>query len=501
MSGAKRAVVLAAATFTLGMAACTSDETPTSPSADPGPAFAISDGAHGGNPHFYFLPPLVAAPHPTGAFDPTLNPTVRVCPLPACATDLVTFTTGSGPGQVTIDVGEEAYRVNWHTRNAGLSVGGQYRVRVFVGTQLLGFLDLQVVPKGGPPAAVPAGFVRLREGHPLLIKFRIEEGALAPAPENRIAFLRTNNLGGIFTRFDIFVVNADGTGEVQLTDAPGNDHQLDWSPDGSKIVFVSERGDFGEQTNNEIFVMNADGSGQTQLTDTPGTHEQDPTWSPDGGQIAFARGGLSGNAIVVMDGDGSNQTPLTAAFGRAPRWSPDGSRIVFVRRIPNTESGRDEIFVMNADGSNQTRLTDNSSEDNDPAWFPDGSRIVFRSLRDGNSEIYVMNADGSGQTNLTTDPGFDGDFELSPDGARIVFVSGDPGGIFLMDSDGSDKTNLAPFGFGLQPSWSPDGHRIAFVRLNRDETLFDIWAMNADGSGAVQLTNQIDDDIEPDWSP
>src|SRR5687767_9927870 len=157
MSGAKRAVVLAAATFTLGMAACTSDETPTSPSADPGPAFAISDGAHGGNPHFYFLPPLVAAPHPTGAFDPTLNPTVRACPLPACATDLVAFTTGSGPGHVTIDVGEEAYRVNWHTRNAGLSVGGQYRVRVFVGTQLLGFLDLQVVPKQGPPAAVPAG--------------------------------------------------------------------------------------------------------------------------------------------------------------------------------------------------------------------------------------------------------------------------------------------------------------------------------------------------------
>jgi hypothetical protein len=182
------------------------------------------DGAHGGNPHFYFLPPLVAARHSTGAFDPTLSPTLRVCALPACSTDFVALTTGAGPGHVTIDVGEAAYRVNWHTKDAGLTVGGQYRVQVFVATQLLGFLDLQVVAKGGAPAALPAGFVRLREGHPLLIKFRIEEGALAPAAANRIAFLRTNNFGGIFTNFDIFVVNADGTGEVQLTDAIGNDH-------------------------------------------------------------------------------------------------------------------------------------------------------------------------------------------------------------------------------------------------------------------------------------
>ena len=156
--------------------------------------FAISDAGHAGNPHFYFLPPLVRAPHPTGRFDPTLSPIVKVCLLPACATDVATFTRGRGPGKVTVH--GKAYRVTWHTKRAGLAVGRQYRVRVLVGPEQLGFLDFQVVPKHGRPVAVPAGFPRLRQDHPLLIRFRIEHGAVAP--EAKIAFTttRVNEVSG-----------------------------------------------------------------------------------------------------------------------------------------------------------------------------------------------------------------------------------------------------------------------------------------------------------------
>ena len=73
----------------------------------------------------------------------------------------------------------------------------------------------------------------------------------------------------------------------------------------------------------------------------------------------------------------------------SPSWSPDGGRIAF----DSLRDGNGEIYVMNADGSGQTRLTDDPGFDGSASWSPDGSRIAFQSFRDGdaNPEIYVMN--------------------------------------------------------------------------------------------------------------
>src|SRR5215210_8375392 len=92
-------MTVAASAVAMAFLACQEDaESPTAPDTRsvPGtvPAFAISDGAHGGNPHFFFLPPLVAAPVTSGSFDPTLSPTIKICTLPSCTADLVTFTMG-----------------------------------------------------------------------------------------------------------------------------------------------------------------------------------------------------------------------------------------------------------------------------------------------------------------------------------------------------------------------------------------------------------------------
>ncbi len=100
-----------------------------------------------------------------------------------------------------------------------------------------------------------------------------------------------------------------------------------------------------------------------------------------------------GTGIYVMTPDGSGVTRL--ANGSEPSWSPDGSQIAFVDFV----DGRQEIFVMNADGSARTRLTSNG--DLSPSWSPDGRQIAFTSNRDGNYDLYVMNGDGSGQTPLT----------------------------------------------------------------------------------------------------
>ena len=139
---------------------------------------------------------------------------------------------------------------------------------------------------------------------------------------------------------------------------------LSWSPDGTKIAFSSDR-DGGLQ---EIYVMNADGSGQTRLTITS-AYNFFPSWSPDGAKIAFTSSRNGGFQIFVMNADGSGQTNLsTVPVGEdiAPAWSPDGTKIAFT----SSRDASREIYVMNADGSNHVRLTSNVADEGAPNWQP-----------------------------------------------------------------------------------------------------------------------------------
>jgi len=440
----------------LGVSACT-EQIPSEPSVGTTPemrvskTYTLSDAHHGGNPHFYFLPPIASAPHSMGTFDPTLAPTVRVCVLPDCTSDIATFVTGDGPGQVRVTGG--AYQVLWHTKSTGLVVDGQYRIRVYVGLQLLGFLDIRIVPKRGPRTALTGDLVPVRQRQPLLIRFRIEEDAIQ---QPIIAFSGSRN----FTDSEVFLMNADGTGRTNITNHPAGDFQPAWSPNGSSLAFTSTRAVDGSR---DIWVMNRDGTGPAQLTTDPAT-DQGATWSPDGTQIAFVSERDGNQDIYVMHADGTNQTRLTNDPERDdyPDWSPDGSKIAFM----SMRDGNAHIYVMNADGTNQMKLTSGSRPAVTPAWSPDGTKIAFTSddVLDGfvtALDIYVMNADGSGRTRLTDDEANDSD-----------------------------------------PSWSADGNKIAFVSERAIATgHLEIFAMNADGSGEVNLTNDPGEDVSPDWSP
>jgi Tol biopolymer transport system component len=320
----------------------------------------------------------------------------------------------------------------------------------------------------------------------------------------KIAFV-TNRDGNA----EIYIMNADGSDQMRLTENSVSDLLPSWSPDGSKIVFDSDR-----DGNREIYIMNADGSGQTRLTNDPAV-EYAPTWSPDGTRIAFHSNRDGNWEIYVMSTDGSNQTRLTvnSAMDAWPSWSPDGGKIAFhSRRNKNAE-----IYVMDTDGSNQTRLTDNPADDYSPSWSPDGTRIIFFSERDENFEIYTMDADGSNQTRMTDNPANDTRPSWSPDGTRIFFCSDRDFDeeIYVMDADGSNPVNLtnnAPVNqtFGLVPLPRSElkideiPYRIVYesYRETDGRENWEICLIDADGSGFINLTNTPEiDEMYPHASP
>ncbi len=256
--------------------------------------------------------------------------------------------------------------------------------------------------------------------------------------------------------------------------------------------------------------------GRPLATPTPGNplrltnnHVTDlhPDYSPDGTRIAFASNREGRSDIYVMDTDGSNVERLThsPADDDTPAWSPDGTRIAFQSR----RDGNLEIYMMDADGRNQTNISKSPSDDSRPAWSPDGKSLVFASTSPAeplNYDIHVMRADGSGRRRLTTDPGVDTDPAWSSDGARIAFASDrdhQSYEIYTINPDGGDVRNLSNHpGNDVKPVWSPDGKRIAFA-ANRPAKidLPALYVMNADGSNQRLITGSTTFDDEPAWSP
>lgn len=204
----------------------------------------------------------------------------------------------------------------------------------------------------------------------------------------------------------IYRISADG-GIATLISPRGFRAQFpSWSADGRFIVFHGSQG-IGDNTSLDIYVMKPDGSDLRQLTSNARADTR-PDWSPDGRRIAYSSNRSGSNQIHVMNSDGSGDVQITTvaqgARNQAPDWSPDGTKIVFV----SNRDGDTEIYVMNADGSDQQRLTDNPTSDDDPEWSFDGKQIVFdRNVEFGTKKVpqlFIMNSDGSNPVALTTLP-------------------------------------------------------------------------------------------------
>ena len=189
---------------------------------------------------------------------------------------------------------------------------------------------------------------------------------------------------------DIYAMDADGSNQLNLTNESGYDTQAEFSPDGTRIAFASNRGNVNA-LNFDIYVMNADGTNVVKLTDYAG-YDNSPSWSPDGRQITFMRGITGGDyEIFVMNADGSNQRNISnnPAHEANPSWSPDGKFIAFSSNRGLDNKKAKQIFVSDTDGGNVRQVTKSTENDDYVTWFPDSRRLIFSSNREGNNEIYV----------------------------------------------------------------------------------------------------------------
>jgi Tol biopolymer transport system component len=206
---------------------------------------------------------------------------------------------------------------------------------------------------------------------------------------------------------EILAIGVDGTGLRQLTSNDYRDLYPCYSPDDSRIAFLS-----WPASTLDIYVMNSDGSGQRMLYDS-GSHDADINWGSNG-RIAFTRS----SQIWTMKDDGSDARQITSPpkagqWGNAnlpfgdydPGFSPDGSRIAFERlESDNSTHGNYNLYVIGSTGTGETKLTETGYSQGLAIWSHSGDRLAYIVAAigsEGKYDIYMMNADGSNAQNIT----------------------------------------------------------------------------------------------------
>jgi Tol biopolymer transport system component len=290
-------------------------------------------------------------------------------------------------------------------------------------------------------------------------------------------------------------------GAVQLTFGAVNDRYPDWSPDGTQIVFHSDR-----NGNNDLYIIPATGGVETQMTSDT-LWDARAAWSPDGSMIAWesernvdsAGAGYAKCELFVMPAAGGPITQVTDwdRYNERPDWSPDGSELVYATDywlLQSTELAPDDGILHPADlyripvtGGTPIQITTNPGYENDAEWSPDGTTIAFSADYAGNWDIWTIPVSGGVATQITFDPLLDQDPSWSPDGSFLTFWSLRSGNadIWIIPATGGTPIQVTTSGsYDWGPSWSKDGAKIAFFSGRGPGV--NIWVIDVPAAGVKQ---------------
>ena len=340
----------------------------------------------------------------------------------------------------------------------------------------------------------------------------------ASLANHRIAFVSTRDGNP-----DIFVMDGDGQHQRRLTDHPAADLYPVWSPDGTQIAFLrlNESLAFGRITlsaeDNGLYLVSADGSGEVRLTPPEMTTFAlvPPVWSPDGARLAFVvsrRAVGDETDIMRMDNtvedvylvapDGGNLTRIVkGALVNQLAWSPDSQYLLF-RSFPESK-----LYLVSQDSGEPMSLY----EDSHPryvTWSPTGQEIAFYSDQD--KLIYRASLESEEKVALTHSPLSLSALTWSPDGGQLAFVTaggpGEPRELYIVPAAGGDPVRLnAVDGWLSWPAWSPDGHwlLLTVMELTAGGRIppSALYAVEVAADRAMRLTREDDFDGLGVWAP